>query len=435
MAIIEIEDLPSTALPNLLHEFAAQKDGLTVKLRVQQVYDLILAAMQSGAPSNMNTFDEISASLADDPAFAATMASALGLKGNKVSDTFTTPTINKPTINDPSGLLLHGHIFGCITSNDTGDLTNDIRVEAGECASVVSPYALMKNTTKQTKRLDALWSVGDNNGGLDQGSIANASYHFHRIYDPVNDIVDHIFSLSHDEAMSATITVASPAVVTASNHGLVAGSPIKFSTNGSLPTGILAGTQYYVIASGLTDNAFQFSLTNGGSAVNSSGTQSGVHTLMPGPKLPTGYTHYRRIMSIRRVGGALELYTQEEDVFTRNSPTTDRNAINAFTDTLHVLGVPTGVKVYPFGHSSVGCNANGNVVFQIGSVKAATAAITSSQTAAGAGGGALVTSPFPPIFMTDRSARLYFSFVISGGTATANIEVTTGWVDTRGRIR
>ncbi|MEK1890805.1 MAG: hypothetical protein AAAB35_25230 [Phyllobacterium sp.] len=80
MAIIEIEDLPSTGLPNMLHEFAAQKDGLTVKLRVDQVYSLILAAMQTGAPSNMNTFDEISASLGDDPAFAATMTSALALK-------------------------------------------------------------------------------------------------------------------------------------------------------------------------------------------------------------------------------------------------------------------------------------------------------------------------------------------------------------------
>lgn len=75
-----------------------------------------------------------------------------------------------------------------------------------------------------------------------------------------------------------TITIASPAVVTLTNHGLVAGDQVKFTTTGALPTGITAGTAYFVIATGLTANSFQISATSGGSAINTSGTQSGVHT-------------------------------------------------------------------------------------------------------------------------------------------------------------
>lgn len=78
---------------------------------------------------------------------------------------------------------------------------------------------------------------------------------------------------------NCTMTIASPGVVTRTAHRLVAGDQILFTTDGALPTGVTAGTTYYVIATGLTANAFQFSATSGGAAVNTSGTQSGTHTL------------------------------------------------------------------------------------------------------------------------------------------------------------
>ena len=78
---------------------------------------------------------------------------------------------------------------------------------------------------------------------------------------------------------TVTMTIASPAVVSQTAHGLKAGSPISFTTTGALPTGVTAGTTYYVISTGLTADAFQFSATVGGSAVNTSGSQSGIHTL------------------------------------------------------------------------------------------------------------------------------------------------------------
>jgi microcystin-dependent protein len=75
-----------------------------------------------------------------------------------------------------------------------------------------------------------------------------------------------------------TVTIASPAVFTKVAHGLVVGDKIHFTTTGGLPSGLSTNTDYYVIAGGLTADAFEVSATRGGSAVNTSGSQSGVHT-------------------------------------------------------------------------------------------------------------------------------------------------------------
>lgn len=78
---------------------------------------------------------------------------------------------------------------------------------------------------------------------------------------------------------TVTMTIATPCVVSFTAHGLVAGDQVQFTTTGALPTGILASTTYYVIAAGLGADTFEISLTAGGSAINTSGSQSGVHTL------------------------------------------------------------------------------------------------------------------------------------------------------------
>lgn len=78
-----------------------------------------------------------------------------------------------------------------------------------------------------------------------------------------------------------TVTIASPAVFTKTAHGLIAGDRIRLTTTGALPTGLAINMDYYVIAAGLTADAFEVSTVKGGSAANTSGTQSGTHTLTP----------------------------------------------------------------------------------------------------------------------------------------------------------
>ena len=77
-----------------------------------------------------------------------------------------------------------------------------------------------------------------------------------------------------------TVTIASPAVFSYTSHGLNAGDAVTLATTGALPTGLTAGTTYYVISSGLTTNAFEVAATPGGAAINTSGTQSGTQTLI-----------------------------------------------------------------------------------------------------------------------------------------------------------
>jgi hypothetical protein len=74
-----------------------------------------------------------------------------------------------------------------------------------------------------------------------------------------------------------TMTIAAPCVVTFNAHGMLAGDPIKFTTTGALPTGIVAGTTYYVLAPAA--NTFNVAATVGGAAITTTGSQSGVHTV------------------------------------------------------------------------------------------------------------------------------------------------------------
>lgn len=82
---------------------------------------------------------------------------------------------------------------------------------------------------------------------------------------------------------TATVTtpVATPGVVNWTNHGLLAGTPVSFS-GGTLPTGIVAGTTYYVISAGLAASAFEIATAPGGAAINFTGTSSGTQTGVAG---------------------------------------------------------------------------------------------------------------------------------------------------------
>jgi hypothetical protein len=70
-----------------------------------------------------------------------------------------------------------------------------------------------------------------------------------------------------------TISIANPAVVTSTSHGLANGKRVILQTTGALPTGITANTVYFVVNAAA--NTFQISATSGGAAIATSGTQSG----------------------------------------------------------------------------------------------------------------------------------------------------------------
>ena len=78
-----------------------------------------------------------------------------------------------------------------------------------------------------------------------------------------------------------TITIASPAVVT-STLTLENGATVILTNSGypsALPTGLVVGTTYYV--KNVSGNTFNLAATPTGVVINTSGTQSGTHYIMP----------------------------------------------------------------------------------------------------------------------------------------------------------
>lgn len=89
-------------------------------------------------------------------------------------------------------------LSGMTLSNSATDATNDIDIGSGSCVSD-DGTAVMTLSSNYTKQLDAVWTVGTNQGGLDTGSIANTTYHVWVICRTDlsgGDVTDILFSAS-----------------------------------------------------------------------------------------------------------------------------------------------------------------------------------------------------------------------------------------------
>jgi hypothetical protein len=73
--------------------------------------------------------------------------------------------------------------------------------------------------------------------------------------------------------LTFTVTIASPGVLTTTLRN---GTAVMLNTTGALPTGLVVGTVYYVVGS--TGTTCNLSLTFGGAAINTSGSQSGTQS-------------------------------------------------------------------------------------------------------------------------------------------------------------
>lgn len=85
------------------------------------------------------------------------------------------------------------------------------------------------------------------------------------------------YSVDQYATSTITVTIAAPGVVGWTAHGLLAGQQVQLTTSGALPTGLTASTTYYVVP--VDANSFQLSATQNGSAITTTGSQSGTHTM------------------------------------------------------------------------------------------------------------------------------------------------------------
>ena len=92
---------------------------------------------------------------------------------------------------------LRTHVSGLRTSRNSLDASNDIDIAVGKIIDDTNS-AFITLATPLTKRLDANWVVGNNNGGLDTAAkTANTLYALWLIRNSATGVVDAIFSTSY----------------------------------------------------------------------------------------------------------------------------------------------------------------------------------------------------------------------------------------------
>ena len=188
--------------------------------------------------------------------------------------------------------ITNGDYYGVEADNATG-LTMDRCTVIGQMTSIYN-YAISAGSNCTITNCDVSMyghGIGPGAGtGLVKGNYIHDAF-------------------LHLPPVPVTITIASPCVVTWTAHGLTAGSKVSFTTTGALPTPLIAAEDavYYILATGLTANSFRISLSSGGAAINTSGTQSGVHGAF--------YNAERHVGGISIKGGQTNLLVEDNFVY------------------------------------------------------------------------------------------------------------------------
>lgn len=326
--------------------------------------------------------------------------------------------------------LPRSYLAGLETSNNAGTPNSKIDVAAGKCRDSTNAFDI---SSSSVNTIDCT-TTGAN--GLDIGSLgASLGYHAFAISKSDGTFAALASLALGVSGVTVTMTIASPGVVTWANHGLYVGAPVVFSTTGALPTGVTAGTIYYV-KTVVDVNSFQIAATQGGSVINTTGSQSGVHTAASNPALPAGYSYFRRVASFKTNGSSnIIAYLQTGDLFDLSVPVQDVSATNPGTSAvLRKLSVPTGIKVeakFSVADNSTSSNHFGLITSpdQADTTPSITAFSWNAQATAGP-----TTLYYGGQFRcrTDTSGQIRTRQSASGVSDSITI-VTHGWTDTRGR--
>lgn len=159
--------------------------------------------------------------------------------------------------------------------------------DLGDAAEEISTALINRGrVVKQKGTFDAgtMENVFALNSPLDAGQLA--------LIAASKDRIERAFKVEYSDipavrSSTVTVTIAAPGVFTWNAHGLTAGARVQLSTTGALPTGLSPATTYFVVSPAA--NTFSLSLTRGGAAITTTGTQSGVHTATTVPEPSIDY--------------------------------------------------------------------------------------------------------------------------------------------------
>lgn len=162
-----------------------------------------------------------------------------------------------------------------------------------------------------------------------------------------------IYEVQKQEISTVAISQASPAVITWNNHGLTNGRIVKFSNaGGSLPSGITAGTTYYVVNS--SANTFNVSTTSGGSGVATSSAGSGTHTVtafVNNLDPTTNPTHWLNLGATNR----WKMFDRSVQSQTTATSSLDfKVSASSFIDTIALLNVNSNSVTVKVEHADAG---------------------------------------------------------------------------------
>jgi hypothetical protein len=133
------------------------------------------------------------------------------------------------------------------------------QVVGGVSGSLVFYIFLRPNQLVQNERAAILSSITESSDTIKKNLQANASF----------------------------VQVSPTNTITITSHGFSNGNRLLFTSTGAVPTGLVAGTQYYVINK--TANTFQISTSIGGSAVSITDVGSGLHTVVRNKDLSASF--------------------------------------------------------------------------------------------------------------------------------------------------
>ena len=183
------------------------------------------------------------------------------------TDTHTVSTSTSGTVTKSIGANISGHYGGATPSVSSSFTIPQRPVSVTDVPAAPTSIAVAR--------------VSDTSHTVTWANNPTSSAPYTNIYVERRDDVP---TLTWAVRGDVTMTIASPCVVTMTNHGLSTGEPIKFTTTGALPTGITADVTYYAV--NVTSSTFSVATTYenaiAGTKINTSGTQSGVHAVSTG---------------------------------------------------------------------------------------------------------------------------------------------------------
>jgi hypothetical protein len=157
-----------------------------------------------------------------------------------------------------------------VTTNNPFSTTNWTVTETTATQTATMTIASPAVVTVTTSPANGTAVAFSTTGALPTGVTANTPYF---VYGRTG--TTYKIATTADVAATAVLALTTPGVATVS-AAPANGDVVVFTTTGALPTGLTAGTEYYVV--NRTSTTFEVSATSGGASIAFSGSQSGVQT-------------------------------------------------------------------------------------------------------------------------------------------------------------